>query len=212
MFPQVTDGDFIDPILKDALGFSDFGPTKNWVGFFEISDKLTRKNIDTTIYFLMNAIEKDLDSFTIAVSCFIDDNKEPDYKIYKDVIEAENKLTQAGIVKRIDQEKYFNYENNDEFDKQHFELCTSFRYYLPDNKLIKELSLIRLCESNVKFNDGYCFFVSIKNNVIIYPHGDNSGYGFYIINKNENSIAHKILESASMLFFLNCKINHNLRS
>src|SRR5687768_16900469 len=120
----------LDKLLKEVLQFNDFGgpSSKNWAGFFEIRKRVTKKDIDKTISFLISNIEEDLNSFIIAVSYYMDnfnDHSSDNYKIYKDVIISQNELIKLGVIKQINKEKYFN---DIEFDRQHFGLSTTFRF------------------------------------------------------------------------------------
>jgi hypothetical protein len=186
-------------IISDVLHFSDFGcSSDNWIGYFERNKRFNKKIANEVVSFFSNYFKDELNDFVIAVSYFVDSKKlnlKAPYKILNEVIKIERELIESGYIVIINEDSYF--DNQEEFDEKHLKLCTTFRFFNSDVKILKYLSFIRICDSHIEHSNGYCFFISVKNNVIIYPHGDNSGYGFYSIDNTKENIAHDFLKKIS---------------
>ena len=186
-------------IISDVLRFSDFGcSSDNWIGYFEGNKRFNKKIAHEIVSFFSNYFKDELNDFVIGVSYFVDSKKlnlKTSYKILNEVIKIEKELIETGYVVVINEDFYV--DNQEEFDEKYLKLSTTFRFFKSNEKSLKSLSFIGICDSHIEQSGGYCFFISVKNNVIIYPHGDNSGYGFYSIDNTKENIAHDFLKKIS---------------
>ena len=98
----------------------------------------------------------------------------------------------------LDLEKYLDV-NQLEMEKKLLALDNNFVFINSDKSLIREFSLLGMCDSHKEFQAGHCFFILFEKNVIIYPHGDNTGFGCFAIDKSEESVALDFLKSADQL-------------
>jgi hypothetical protein len=172
------------------------------MGYFERSKRFNINTTEKIISFFYENFCTQSTKIVIATSYYIDDDN-ASKKYGKTVRDSEIYLDNNGYIKHINGNSYFS-ENNDIFDKQLLELNTLFDIYTEfDNEILRHLSLLGMTDSNV---NGQCFFILEKEDLIIYPHGDNTGYGCIGINSKNSKKGHEFLYAASKKKYLNSYI------
>ena len=203
-------------ILVDLELTIGYGSNKNWVGFFERKTKFKKEVLLEAISFFLDFFENEINDFIIATSYYVDSEKlisKQEFRILKDVLKAEIDLINQNYINTISFNEYFDCDDI-EYKKRLSSLNNKFIFLKSNKNLIKKFSLVGMGESHLGFDDGHCFFVSIKNNIIIYPHGDNTGYGCFIIDKDKDSVAFEFLKKANELksFRSNFKVDMQTKS
>jgi len=143
--------------------------------------------------YFMKFFHKDLKNIIMVSSSYIDkDEDKGESEILKRIKNAEIDLQdylsiiEGNIYYGINEETY-----QETFDEKHIKLNKSFKVFRSVHKdVIKKMSLVFMDNSNVA---GHCFFVLEKQGLIIYPHGDNTGYGVISYLENSNDIGYKFL-------------------
>lgn len=188
-----------DLILNIVNFENGYSQSKNWIGFFEINGLNNLNNIKKAVDVFLDYF--DMDNFVILTSYYIDiDNVDWDLHIENEVKEIEQELVDRQYIPLLS----CNNMQDDDF----FRLDTNFKI-IKTNKLdlYKKFSIMGICDTNIGFSNGHCFFISIKNDIIAYPHGDDGGYGFFYINKKRNNIGYDFLHHIANNKDFNVKIN-----
>jgi len=185
-------------LLSDCVDFLGYSHSRYWIGYFERDKDFDIHIANEIISFFCENFCTPLTEIVIATSYYIDnDNISINDSFIQNI---ENDLSSKGYIKRINGNSYFS-EDDNVFDKQLFELDTCFQIYKNfDNNILSDLSLLLMMDSNVQ---GQCFFILEKDNLIIYPHGDNTGYGCIGINNRDSKKGYKFLYEASKKRYLN---------
>lgn len=184
-------------INKEVLNNIDFdngySQGKNWIGYFEQNKKFNIKYVGEAISFFCEFFQKEMIDLIVVESYYIDcDNLQKHIK--NNVWEIENKLVDKGFIKTVNGTSFFS-KNDEICDRQIRELDASFKTYSHNEQsIIEHLSFLGMVDSNVQ---GHCFFILKKDDLIIYPHGDNSGFGCIGISNRENEKAISFLVKAS---------------
>lgn len=184
---------YIDTI-SEIVNLSAYGSSKMWVGYCEENGTYSTLAAEKAIKCFIDFFMSYLDDFVIVTSVFIDvDNKELfDIPMSKDVLIAENKLIDSGYINQLYLSEY--YDNDLRFDQIINDLNMKFTLIeSSDERLYAYFSKIIMCDSHIAIGTGHCFFVSRKNDIIIYPH-DNIGFGCLAIKDKANNIGFKFLE------------------
>lgn len=174
-----------DLILKTVNFENGYSQSKNWIGFFEMNELANFENVKKTIDIFLNYF--DMADFVILTSYYIDvDSADWDLHMESEIKEIENELIDRHYIPLLSCD---HMQDND-----FYVLDMNFKIIKANNTdLYKKFSIMGICDTHIGFSNGHCFFVSIKNDVIVYPHGDDGGYGFFYINKKRNNIGYDFL-------------------
>jgi|GEM_PF-5374528 len=142
-------------------------------------------------YFFLEFFERDLSDFVIVTSLYID----TDHPLDTDVLDVENELCSEGYIKSIYGNQYFDKKNQKIWEEQINNLNLSFQVFPANSDILTQFSFVSTANSST-YGRGHCFFVSEKLDLIIYPHGDNTGYGCFGITNKENKKALEFLVAA----------------
>ena len=160
-----------------------YGTGENWIGLCERKVKFNEKILVQEIDFFVEYFYGYINKFTIITSLFIDtDNIK--VKKSKKILAFEKDLCEQNFIKTINGNTYFS-NNQNVFDKQYNELVMDFTVQHSTEDIVRKLSYLKMDDSNT---DGHLFFVLEEQNLIIYPHGDNTGYGFFGIKDRNNKM------------------------
>ncbi|CAM4095684.1 hypothetical protein FLBR109950_15805 [Flavobacterium branchiophilum] len=184
--------------ISKSINLNSYSTSENWFGYFERNGGYSKRIVNKTISIFLDYFKEDLSNFVIASSYYIDKNKlndESEKNIYKDVLNAEKKLIEKHLISVFDFSNYFNYEEDNIFELQVNKLEKEFKFIKGTPTLIKDISLIAMCDSNMSYQDGHCFFISLVKNIIVYPHSEETGFGCLIIDEKKESAAKDFLSS-----------------
>lgn len=175
-----------DTLIKSFIN-APFHRNENWCGYFELGSSTSMINysmVKKTIEYFYSYFNKNLNDFIVVSSLFIDNSRKiDDSKILKNVLKAEQNLVNKGYIRL--ENINFSKENHTKKIKK---LESLFKVLKPNKSTFKHCSLVLMCDSHLYPFDahGYCFFISLKHNIAIYPHCDEyPGYGCFSIDKNK---------------------------
>jgi hypothetical protein len=173
---------------------------RTWIGYFERKTAYSLEIAQKIISLFFEFFENDLNDFVVVTSCYID----KDNLVETENIEIENELCKKGYIKSINGNQYFD-KDQQVWEEQISNLELSFQVFHSDKDIITKFSLLGMTDTNVQ---GYCYFISEKLDLIIYPHGDNTGYGCIGIKSKNNEKGIEFLKTASKNGF-NSYIEYN---
>lgn len=182
------DTSFYNNIILQTNILNGYGISDHWIGYSERKNKFYKHILIEGVNFFLNFFKNDINDFVVAVSYYIDLNKlnsKYPCRILKIVLNAEKELINENYIHILDFDKYFDCRD-DEFDNKNNSLNNTFRFFSSDRDHLKNLSFVGMDNSHLGLEDGHCFFISLKNNIIIYPHSDNTGYGCFAIDKEKD--------------------------
>lgn len=189
--------DFEEIILNLVDLTTGYSESNNWIGFFERNKPYKYIYTEKAISKFLSYFENTLDDFWVAVSYYINtDSPNNEYEIEDEVINAEKFLVENNYISQISY--MYLCKNGEICNDELLKLDSTFKIFKPKNKIVyKYLSIIGMCDSHVGLSNGHCFFISLKNDLIIYPHGDNTGYGCIGINDKKNNVGLSFLKDVS---------------
>jgi len=186
-----------EQIVLDTVDFErGYGSEKTWIGYCERSTDYSLEITQKIISCFLEFFDRDLSNFVTVTSLYIDKDK----SVETDVLDIENELCQKGYVKSIRGNQYFDKNNQEIWEEQINKLDFSFQVFPADRDIITKFSFVSMAESST-YGQGHCFFVSEKLDLIIYPHGDNTGYGCIGIKSKDNKKGIEFLRAARNIGF-----------
>lgn len=173
-----------------------YGVSKNWVGYFERNQAFSLSIANKAVSIFLEYFKSELNQIIVVVSYALNKDStisEEDY-LRNFLNPLERELLDLKFIQKEIRNSYFS-KDLELNDKQLLELETTFKAYSNVGiNILKKISLLAMIDSSLI---GHCFFVLKRHNLIIYPHGDDTGYGCIGIDSNINNTAVDFLRHAA---------------